>query len=82
VQRARNRHEVGITEQHECGAVHDAKVNRAERVLDGTCVLVRPSENAGTEVAQSTLFVLGLTVMWRFLSYLWGNRFFDVVHGP
>jgi hypothetical protein len=61
MQRLGNRHELrGIVEEHERGAMGDAEVNRAERVLDGHLVLVRPSEEAGEEAAERGLVALGV----------------------
>jgi hypothetical protein len=57
MQRVRDRHEVGLAEEHERRAVVGGQLDRADGMLDDSFAIGRPSEHAGAEAAQRALVV-------------------------
>jgi hypothetical protein len=49
MQRVRDRHEVGVTEEHERGPMVGGELDRADRVLDHIRAVGLPPEDASTE---------------------------------
>jgi len=57
MQRVCDGHEIGLSQEHERGAMVGGELVRADRMLDNHLAIGRPPEETGTEAAEGGLVV-------------------------